>query len=135
MNSLVPHQKMKVVYSPGVPPWEEIDPGILEIVRVLHANGVETCQSCQGGPGHPYEYPTVEFFGHHAEAWRALCVAQWHGLPVRELRCSYAVMDGEVVGPQWALVFAFKAKPAAPGWRTWRKKSAPAKASRKRGRR
>jgi hypothetical protein len=29
-------------------------------VRLLHAQGIETCQSCQGGKGHSYEWPTVD---------------------------------------------------------------------------
>jgi hypothetical protein len=34
-----------------------LDPGIAEYVRVLLAQGVETFESCQGGPGHAYTEP------------------------------------------------------------------------------
>lgn len=39
------------------------DPGIAPIVSILRQNGVETCQSCQGGPGHSSREPYVDFRG------------------------------------------------------------------------
>jgi hypothetical protein len=42
---------------------EPLDEGIREIVLTLIANGVETFESCEGGPGHVYPWPTVPFTG------------------------------------------------------------------------
>lgn len=40
---------------------EGVDPGIRETVRILQSHGVKTCQSCEGGAGHAYRLPTVDF--------------------------------------------------------------------------
>jgi hypothetical protein len=40
-----------------------VDAGIEAIVRVLWSNGVETFESCEGGPGHSFLEPTVRFPG------------------------------------------------------------------------
>lgn len=47
--------------------YRGLDPGIRFAVRVLHAVGIETCQSCEGGKGHCYEGPTVDL---HAGSYR-----------------------------------------------------------------
>lgn len=41
-----------------VVPYESLDDGIREAVRVLAQAGVETFESCQGGDGHAYPEPT-----------------------------------------------------------------------------
>lgn len=38
-----------------------LDDGIREIVIVLVKNGVETFESCEGGPGHAFPEATVRF--------------------------------------------------------------------------
>ena len=40
-----------------------LDEGIREAVAVLVANGVETFESCEGGPGHAFPEPTIRFEG------------------------------------------------------------------------
>lgn len=87
------------------PPYKKIDPGIRRAVEVLYAAGVETFESCEGGPGHPFPEPTVRFHGGQAEGFRALAVALQHGLRVSELRRYYFIQDGEPVGPHWELTF------------------------------
>jgi hypothetical protein len=37
-----------------------LDPGIEAYVRALVDEGVETSESCEGGPGHAYPEPTIE---------------------------------------------------------------------------
>jgi hypothetical protein len=59
-----------------------LDTGIREAVRILRDAGVETFESCQGGPGHAYAEPTVRFYGARSAGWRALWAALDHGLPV-----------------------------------------------------
>jgi hypothetical protein len=83
---------------------EGLDPGIAEAVRLLMAAGVETFESCQGGLGHAFPEPTVRFFGHREEGFRALAVALRGGLRVSALRRYWAVIDGEPTGPHWELV-------------------------------
>ena len=86
--------------------WEtHLDEGIASIVRILRAGGVETFESCQGGPGHPYFEPTVRFHGEVAEGFRALAVALGAGLPVATIRRIWSVLDGEPRGPWWEIVF------------------------------
>jgi hypothetical protein len=95
-----------------------IDPGIVQVVRILAENGVETCQSCAAsgpfgkdsgkteGDAHSYPEPTVEFRGGAAAGWHALNVAITHGLPVHELRRVWSIEEGVPVGPHWVMTFA-----------------------------
>ena len=82
-----------------------LDPGIAEIVLTLRAAGVQTDESCQGGPGHAYPEPTVCFCGEQPEGFRALSVAMQHGLRVADLRRVWSVIDGEPTGPYWEMTF------------------------------
>ena|SRR5687768_18453451 len=91
-------------------PIEEVSPpldaGILSTVVTLRAAGVETFESCEGGPGHAYPEPTVRFYGELPAGFRALAAALEARLPVRELRRVWPVNDGEPTGPWWELTFA-----------------------------
>ena len=82
-----------------------LDEGIREIVITLATNGVETFESCQGGPGHCFPEPTVRFEGSSGEGLRALSVALEHGLPVFRLRRSWGIVDGLIHGPWWEMTF------------------------------
>ena len=90
-------------FNPSI--GRKIDEGIAHEVRVLWDNGVETCQSCQGGQGHPYPEPTVAFFGGQSEGPRALGIALQFGLRVTALRRVWKITNGEMVGPQWEMTF------------------------------
>ena len=87
-------------------PTSPLDPGIATAVHLLRAAGVETFESCEGGPGHAYFEPTVRFFGETGEGYRAVGVAIEAGLPVAELRRIWPVADQELTGPWWELTFA-----------------------------
>lgn len=52
--------------EPGA--YDGIDAGIRFAVRVLHARGYETCQSCEGGEGHSYDNPTVDLIAGSRDA-------------------------------------------------------------------
>ena len=105
------------IYWAGAPPWHRceqrssrefsspLDLGIERAVHLLMDNGVETYESCQGGPGHAFPEPTVRFYGQRAEGLRALSVALMHRLPVLHLRRIWTVVDGEPTGPDWELTF------------------------------
>lgn len=89
---------------------EHLDPGIADIVALLLSKGVETFESCQGGPGHAFPEPTVRFYGHRDEGFRALAIALQHGLRVSEVRRYWSVIDGEPTGPHWEMVFSSAAR-------------------------
>jgi hypothetical protein len=82
-----------------------LDEGIREFVITLIANGVETFESCEGGRGHCYAEPTIRFEGDSSEGLRALSVALAHGMPVKQLKRSWGVLEKMVHGPWWELVF------------------------------
>lgn len=83
-----------------------LDPEIEPMVLALRAAGVETFESCKGGPGHAYLEPTVRFHGGTAEGLRALAAAMDSRLPVSALRRVWPVIDGEPTGPWWEMTFA-----------------------------
>jgi hypothetical protein len=82
-----------------------LDEGIRDIVVTLIANGVEAFQSCEGGRGHSFPEPTVQFEGVSSEGLRALSVALANGLPVKTIRRTWGVLDGMIHGPWWEMTF------------------------------
>jgi hypothetical protein len=82
-----------------------LDQGIRNAVIALIANGVEAFESCEGGRGHSYAEPTVRFEGDSSEGLRALSVALAHGLPVKELKRTWGVLEKMIHGPWWELTF------------------------------
>ena len=66
------------------PPYDNMDPEIVPVVRLLQEHGVMTLESCQGGPGHAYGYPTVLFDGERDTAKLVRQLTREHGLrPIR----------------------------------------------------
>jgi hypothetical protein len=112
--------------APGssVPPvyteadFDFVDAGIRREVTILSQNGVETFESCEGGPGHTFPEPTIRFCGDRAAGFKALAIALTYGLRPMALRRCYAVIDGEPVGPDWEMTFR---KPDLPNWYEWSK--------------
>jgi hypothetical protein len=82
-----------------------LDPGIEKAVIALRKAGVETFESCEGGPGHAYPEPTVRFHGQQSEGFRALAAAMAAGLNVAGLRRVWPINENEPTGPWWELVF------------------------------
>ncbi len=96
-------------FSPIAPGGQEpIDPGILGWVNLLRFHGIETVQSCQGGPGHAYSEPTVDFYGDRFEGWYAVSIAlragEFEGLRAWELRRTWHLSTTEPDQPVWQLV-------------------------------
>jgi hypothetical protein len=90
--------------SPSVP--GRLDRGIAAAVERLQANGIETFQSCEGGPGHARAEPTISFHGTPEAGWRAVAVCIDHGLPIRSLCRVWDVLDtNEPTGPHWEITF------------------------------
>ena len=52
--------------------YGHLDFGIGAWVNRLRALGVYTVQSCEGGEGHAYKYPTINFKGGPGEGWKVL---------------------------------------------------------------
>jgi len=85
---------------------EGLDVGIRRAVEILQAHGIETMQSCEGGPGHSYPEPTVDFYGGPEAGWRAVSVCLAHGLPMMSLRRVWDMLDqNELTGPYWEITF------------------------------
>lgn len=82
-----------------------IDGGIAREVAILQAAGIETFESCEGGPGHAFREPTIRFHGDEGEGFRALSVAIKQGLPVDCLRRTWSLIGSEPTGPSWELTF------------------------------
>ena len=82
-----------------------LDDGIKQAVLVLRSGGIETFESCEGGPGHAFPDPTIKFHGSAWAGYRALAVAMENGLRVARLQRVYHVSDGQLAGPWWELVF------------------------------
>lgn len=82
-----------------------LDKGIADVVVALRNAGVETFESCEGGEGHAYPEPTVRFHGGWDEGFRALSVALLRDLPVKAVRRTWVVLNGEPTGPYWEMVF------------------------------
>ncbi len=82
-----------------------LDSGIEGEVMILRDAGVETFESCEGGPGHAYLEPTVRFHGSRAEGYRATAVALDADLNVSELSRVWPIIEGDLTGPWWELTF------------------------------
>ncbi len=82
---------------------EPMDPGIICAVRIFQEQGIETCQSCQGGVGHSYEWPTVDIYG---APWKALGIANDFGLPVMAISEQFEIVDGRPAGHFWRVEFS-----------------------------
>jgi len=87
------------------PPYDTLDPGIRDAVKLLYEGGVETFESCQGGEGHSYPEPTIRFAGERQDGFRALALALGARLKVSCLRRIWTVLDDEPTGPYWEIVF------------------------------
>lgn len=94
-----------------LPTPKGLDPGIAPWVEILRKYGVETYESCEGGPGHAFPEPTIRFCGQQADGFHALAIARTYGLPVFEIRRFWTVQDGEPVGPNWEMTFRPSTEP------------------------
>jgi hypothetical protein len=89
--------------------WPGLDPGIRKAVLILDEAGIETFESCEGGPGHSFPEPTIRFAGGPGDGWKALgrCLAL--NLQPSELRLVWDVLDRNFpTGPHWEITFREK---------------------------
>jgi hypothetical protein len=82
-----------------------LDRAISYAVKVLRDGGVETFESCEGGPGHAFPEPTIRFHGGPEAGFLALACAQRNNLPVAELRRFWQIVQDEPQGPYWEMTF------------------------------
>jgi hypothetical protein len=87
--------------------YKGIDAGIRFAVRVLHAHGIETCQSCQGGEGHCYDRPTIDMIAiaDDVTGFAALHYLQSYGLEVKNLAILWRIRNGLPYEKLWRIVF------------------------------
>ena len=88
--------------------YEGLDRGIRFAVRVLHAAGFDTCQSCQGGKGHSYDEPTVEMVatGDDSRGFGALDALRSYGLPVSAVALVWPCQNGAPYEKNWRITFS-----------------------------
>ncbi len=88
--------------------YRGLDPGIRFAVRVLHAAGFDTCQSCQGGDGHSYLEPTVDMVagGDDADGFGALAALAEFGLPVSGIAIFWNIKNGLPYEKLWRITFS-----------------------------
>lgn len=82
-----------------------IDQNIKYAVLVLRRGGIETFESCQGGPGHASPEPIIKFHGNNWEGFKAFSIAMNHGLPLLSLRFVWNINNGVPQGPWWEMTF------------------------------
>lgn len=87
--------------------YQDLDAGIRLAVRVLHAAGIETCQSCQGGPGHPRDLPSVDMVanGEDAIGFRALAALADYGLKVADVAIVWNIRNFLPYEKLWRVTF------------------------------
>jgi hypothetical protein len=87
--------------------YQGLDVGIRFAVRVLHAAGIETGQSCQGGASHCYPEPTVEFRADadDARGFAALSALQTYGLKVSTVSLRWHIFNGLPYEKLWQITF------------------------------
>ena len=83
----------------------KLDRGIRFAVRVLHARGFETCQSCQGGRGHCYDQPTIDLNATGDDAWGFAAVAalQDYGIQVMDVSLHWNIRHGLPYDRKWRI--------------------------------
>lgn len=88
-----------------------LDEGIALPVRVLMESGAETFESCQGGNGHCFQYPTIRFFGDKTEGYKAFDVLAKKGFRVICLQRVWPIENNEIGAPYWQLELAETGQP------------------------
>lgn len=86
--------------------YQQLDAGIRFPVRVLHARGgIDTCQSCQGGPGHDMAYhePTIDMIAGAEDAvgFVAMAALEEYGIAVRDVSIVWNVKGGVPYEKLW----------------------------------
>lgn len=91
--------------------YAHLDPGVRFAVRVLHARGIETGQSCEGGEDHSYDRPTIDLRegGPRPVGFAALAALEDYGLRVRDVSLVWSIDKGLIDETFWRLTL----------WQAW----------------
>jgi hypothetical protein len=92
-------------YAASVCPSLPLDLGIVRAVRVLRESGFHTIESCQGGDGHCYPEPTIEFEASRGGGWHALGLLMDFGFPIKRIGQLWTMTEGMPAGPVWHVTF------------------------------
>jgi hypothetical protein len=87
------------------PPDPILDPRVRRAVLVLRSAGIETFQSTDTFDGRSPPEPTVRFWGDQKTGLIALGLAVTFDLPMKSLRCVWAMRDRQLTGPWWEMTF------------------------------
>lgn len=87
--------------------YDQLDKGIRFAVRALHAHGIETCQSCEGGEGHAYSEPSVDILAgpNDVAGFNALACLVDFGLPVSLVSKVWNIKNGMPYECIWRIIF------------------------------
>jgi len=87
--------------------YATLDPGIRFAVKVLHAAGLETCQSCQGGDGHCYDRPSIDMVAGPDDAggFAALAALAGYRLPVTQVSIVWNIQNHLPYEKLWRIEF------------------------------
>ena len=98
--------------------YEALDAGIRFPVRVLHAAGLETCQSCEGGEGHAYYDPTIDMVARadDVDGFAALRALEDYGLHVATVSIVWNIKNGLPYEKLWRIVLFGSARERAKEW-------------------
>lgn len=98
--------------------YEAIDGGIRFPLKVLHAAGLETCQSCQGGEDHSYDRPTIDMIwaGHNGAGFIAADALAAHGLRVQDVSIVWRIEHAVPVEAVWRVTLWEPAPDRADDW-------------------
>jgi hypothetical protein len=98
--------------------YESLDPGIRFAVKVLHAHGISTGQSCEGGDGHAYDRPTVDLWeDDRTTGFAALHFLSQYALPVSDIARVWNLdAAGQVSEVLWRITFKRSMPERADDW-------------------
>lgn len=98
--------------------YDDLDPGIRFAVKVLHAHGLETGQSCEGGDGHAYPKPTVDLWGAAGgcPGFAALHHLETYGLQPVAVSQVWNVEHGRIHEVLWRVELARSCPERADEW-------------------
>ena len=86
--------------------YEGLDAGIRYAIRALHADGIPTCQSCEGGEGHAYARPSVDLS--EDRAWEAMERLEARGIRVRDVSTIWRIENASPVERIWRITLRDK---------------------------
>ena len=84
--------------------YNDLDQRIRRPVRALHDFGIDTIDSCEGGPGHMRSVPTIRFRGDETVARYAIAALAWWGYACVELRKCWLLFPDTRPGAEWEVI-------------------------------